>query len=151
MVFILVQVLLSYSPLVGQAIQSRYVTDLVDRASGLSWELLPASWWLPLSRTRSSGIPEWPLVKTSKLIVPLDRLTEKAMTHAPQRAKDQWVSFVTKWKGTQDHLPSYTSRQSASSTTAPATPTGPAEAVSRPLGAYPENVINDVPFHLSSS
>lgn len=73
------------------------------------------------------GIPEWPLVKTSKLIVPVDQLTEKAMTHAPQRAKDQWMSFVTKWKGTQDHLPYIPSRQSASSMTAPATPTGPAK------------------------
>jgi membrane protein required for colicin V production len=73
------------------------------------------------------GIPDWPLVKMSKLIVPVDRLTEKAMTHAPQRAKDQWVSFVKKWKGTQDHVPYLPNHQSASSTTAPATPTGPAK------------------------
>ena len=51
------------------------------------------------------GIPEWPLVKSSKLIVPVDKLTEKAITHAPQQARDYWQSIITTWKGTPEHSP----------------------------------------------
>jgi membrane protein required for colicin V production len=73
------------------------------------------------------GIPEGPLVKTSKLVVPVERLTEKAMAHAPQKARDQWASFVTKWKGVQEILPPPSHRHSASSTPADAAPPGPAK------------------------
>jgi membrane protein required for colicin V production len=70
------------------------------------------------------GIPEWPLVKTSKLVTPVDRLTEKAMMHAPQPAKEQWASFVAKWKGAQEMLPQTSGRHSASSTPMSPAPPG---------------------------
>ena len=47
------------------------------------------------------GVPDWPLVKTSKLVGPVDRLTSKALTYAPKEARDQWLAFIAKWKGTQ--------------------------------------------------
>jgi membrane protein required for colicin V production len=59
------------------------------------------------------GIPEWPLVKTSKLVKPVDQLTGKAVTYAPKQARDQWYSFVTKWKGTQELIQPTPQRQAA--------------------------------------
>jgi membrane protein required for colicin V production len=47
------------------------------------------------------GVPEWPLVKTSKLVSPVDRLTSKGLAYAPKEARDQWIAFIAKWKGTQ--------------------------------------------------
>ncbi len=47
------------------------------------------------------GVPDWPVVKASKLIPPVDRLTAKGLTYAPKSARDQWQSFISKWKGTQ--------------------------------------------------
>jgi membrane protein required for colicin V production len=73
------------------------------------------------------GVPEWPLVKTSKLVVPVDRLAEKAVMHAPRPAKEQWASLMTKWKGVQDSLPQAPHRQSAASTPLNAAPPGPAK------------------------
>jgi membrane protein required for colicin V production len=61
------------------------------------------------------GIPEWPLVKTSKLVKPVDQLTGKAVTYAPKHARDQWYSLVTKWKGTQELAPPTLQRQPAHS------------------------------------
>jgi membrane protein required for colicin V production len=59
------------------------------------------------------GIPEWPLVKTSKLVKPVDQLTGKAVTYAPKQARDQWYSLVTKWKGTQELIQPTPQRQAA--------------------------------------
>ncbi len=62
------------------------------------------------------GIPEWPLVKTSKLVKPVDQLTGKAVTYAPKQARDQWYSLMTKWKGTQEQVaPPAPQRQAAPS------------------------------------
>jgi membrane protein required for colicin V production len=47
------------------------------------------------------GVPDWPIVKTSKLVIPIDRLTAKALVYAPKDARDQWQAFISKWKGTQ--------------------------------------------------
>ena len=47
------------------------------------------------------GVPDWPVVKTSKLVIPIDRLTAKALLYAPKDARDQWQAFISKWKGTQ--------------------------------------------------
>jgi membrane protein required for colicin V production len=71
------------------------------------------------------GIPEWPLVKTSKLVKPVDQLTGKAVTYAPKQARDQWYSLVTKWKGTQELAPPTAQRQAAPSPKkGPAAPPG---------------------------
>lgn len=59
------------------------------------------------------GIPEWPLVKTSKLVKPMDQLTGKAVTYAPKQVRDQWSSLMTKWKGTQEIVPQTPQRQAA--------------------------------------
>lgn len=48
------------------------------------------------------GIPDWPLVKTSKLIGPVDQLAVKGMNYAPKQARDQVQSVITKWKGIQE-------------------------------------------------
>jgi membrane protein required for colicin V production len=47
------------------------------------------------------GVPDWPIVKTSKLVIPIDRLTAKALLYAPKDARDQWQAFISKWKGAQ--------------------------------------------------
>jgi membrane protein required for colicin V production len=61
------------------------------------------------------GIPDWPLVKASKLVKPVDQLTGKAVTYAPQQVRDQWHSLMTKWKGTQELAPPTPQRQAAPS------------------------------------
>jgi membrane protein required for colicin V production len=127
-VFVLVQVLFVVVRRVLDKLLDVTRLTWLDRALGAA--MGAAAGFLIVASTVQAilmGIPDWPLVKMSKLIVPVDRLTEKAMTHAPQRAKDQWVSFVKKWKGTQDQVPYLPNHQSASSTTAPATPSGPAK------------------------
>ncbi|MBI5570861.1 MAG: CvpA family protein [Desulfomonile tiedjei] len=74
------------------------------------------------------GIPEWPLVKSSKLVVPVDKLSEKALTHAPQQARDYWQSIVTNWKGTPEQPPQKGIRQSdPSKRAAVSPPPGPAK------------------------
>ena len=47
------------------------------------------------------GVPDWPIVKTSKFVIPVDRLTAKALERAPKDAKDQWQAFMSKLKGGQ--------------------------------------------------
>jgi membrane protein required for colicin V production len=68
------------------------------------------------------GIPDWPLVKTSKLVKPVDQLTGKAVTYAPKQVTDQWHSLMTKWKGTQELAPPTAQRQATPSPKAPAAP-----------------------------
>ncbi len=71
------------------------------------------------------GIPEWPLVQTSKLVRPMDQLTGKAVTYAPKQVRDQWSALMTKWKGTQELAPQTTQRQAAPlPKKAPAAPPG---------------------------
>ncbi|MGO9566730.1 MAG: CvpA family protein [Desulfomonilaceae bacterium] len=71
------------------------------------------------------GIPDWPLVKTSKLVKPVDQLTGKAVTYAPKQVRDQWHSLMTKWKGTTQELaPPTPQRQAAPSPKAPAATPG---------------------------
>ena len=66
------------------------------------------------------GIPDWPLVKTSKLVKPVDQLTGKAVTYAPKQVRDQWHSLTTKWKGTQELAPPIPQRRPAPSPKGPA-------------------------------
>lgn len=47
-------------------------------------------------------LPEWSVVKSSRLIKPVNTLTAKAMTYAPKQAKDYLQSLIAKWKGTQE-------------------------------------------------
>jgi hypothetical protein len=47
------------------------------------------------------GVADWPVVKTSKLVIPVDRLTSKGLLYAPKDARDQWQAFISKWKGAQ--------------------------------------------------
>lgn len=70
------------------------------------------------------GIPDWPLVKTSKLIKPVDQLTGKALTYAPKEVKDQWLLLTTKWKGAQELAPLISRRRPAASLKAPAASPG---------------------------
>ncbi|MBI4961730.1 MAG: CvpA family protein [Desulfomonile tiedjei] len=48
------------------------------------------------------GIPDWPVVKTSKLIPPAHRLSEEVLARSPKQIKEQVHAFVTKWKGTSE-------------------------------------------------
>ncbi|MFH1112608.1 MAG: CvpA family protein [Pseudomonadota bacterium] len=59
------------------------------------------------------AVPDWPLVKTSRLVKPLDRLTNQAMTYAPGPAREYVQSFIAKWKGTPRPSPPKEPGQSA--------------------------------------
>jgi len=71
------------------------------------------------------GVPDWPMVKTSKLVQPVDRLTWKGIAYAPKEAKDQVQSVITKWKGIQEVAPSTPRRQAAPVQKAPTTAASP--------------------------
>jgi uncharacterized membrane protein required for colicin V production len=66
------------------------------------------------------GVPDWPMVKTSKLVQPVNQLTWKGMSYAPKEARDQVQSVITKWKGIQEGTPSAPQRQPAPSEKGPA-------------------------------
>lgn len=70
------------------------------------------------------AIPDWPMVKTSKLVRPVEGLTAKLMTHAPPQVRNQMESFFSKWKGTLEPASSTPVPRSAANK-APATPSGP--------------------------
>jgi membrane protein required for colicin V production len=44
------------------------------------------------------GLPEWPMVKESKLLSPVNQLTSKALDYVPQQTRDAIQAFITKWK-----------------------------------------------------
>jgi membrane protein required for colicin V production len=46
-------------------------------------------------------VPDWPVVKTSKGVILIDRLTSQALPYAPKDARDQWETFKSKLKGAQ--------------------------------------------------
>jgi len=68
--------------------------------------------------------PDWPMVKASKLVRPVEGLTVRLMSHAPPQMRTQLDSFFTKWKGTLEPTPSTPAARSAANT-APATAPGP--------------------------
>lgn len=52
------------------------------------------------------GFPEWPMLRDSKLVRPVDQLARKAVTLAPKGAQDQLQSLIEKLKGTPGGPPS---------------------------------------------
>jgi membrane protein required for colicin V production len=60
------------------------------------------------------GIPEWPVVKTSKLIPLVHRMTDEALARSPKAVRDQVQSFVAKWKvSPEPSQPAPTNRSAA--------------------------------------
>ncbi len=70
------------------------------------------------------AVPEWSLVKTSRLVKPVNELTNKAMTYAPKPARDYVETLIAKWKGTQRPSPPKQPGQTAPVKKAPTTPPG---------------------------
>lgn len=48
------------------------------------------------------AVPELSLVKSAKLVKPVEHLSAKAMSYAPKEATDHVQSLVAKWKGMQE-------------------------------------------------
>lgn len=71
------------------------------------------------------AVPEWPLIKTSRLAQPVDALAHKAMTYAPKEARDQFQQLMAKWKGTQEPPKQLPAPRSVASETNAAPPPGP--------------------------
>jgi membrane protein required for colicin V production len=71
-------------------------------------------------------LPEWPTVKASRLVQPLNGLTEMALTYAPKQARDQLQALITKWKvPPPEGSPPPASPRSATSGKSPAATAGP--------------------------
>lgn len=70
------------------------------------------------------AVPEWSLVKTSRLVKPVNELTNKGMTYAPKPARDYVQSLIAKWKATPRPSPPKQPGQIAPAEKAPATPPG---------------------------
>jgi membrane protein required for colicin V production len=52
------------------------------------------------------GIPEWPEVKKSQLVKPVQQLTAMILTHAPKQVRDQFSSLTSMLKSPQEPPPS---------------------------------------------
>jgi membrane protein required for colicin V production len=65
------------------------------------------------------GVPDWPMVKTSKFVQPVDHLTWRGLAYVPKEAREQVQSVITKWKGIQEG-PLAPQRQTAPLQKAPA-------------------------------
>ncbi len=51
------------------------------------------------------GLPDWSLVKTSKLVNPVDRITDKTSQYAPPQVRDQATALFAKLKGLSESSP----------------------------------------------
>jgi membrane protein required for colicin V production len=52
------------------------------------------------------GVPDWELVKKSKLVQPVDDLTQKAVQYVPEEARKAFDESVAKWKKGRTAKPS---------------------------------------------
>jgi len=68
------------------------------------------------------GIPDWPVVKTSKLMPPVHSLTDEVLARSPKPVRDQVHSFLTKWKGTPEPSQPTPTNRSAANKAPAATP-----------------------------
>jgi len=73
------------------------------------------------------ALPELQLVRDSKLIRPMNGLTEKALSYAPKQARDQVHSLMLKWNWGTEFAPPPSSQKSASTKKEPAGIPGPAK------------------------
>jgi membrane protein required for colicin V production len=69
------------------------------------------------------GIPEWPLLKESRLARPVDQLAREALQYVPKSARDQVQALISKWKGTRESLSSHSPRQVTAPKGPPIVPT----------------------------
>ncbi|MDQ7785809.1 MAG: CvpA family protein [Desulfomonilaceae bacterium] len=69
-------------------------------------------------------VPDWSLVKSSRLVNPMNDLTNKAMTYAPEPAREYVQSLIAKWKGTPRPSPPKQPGQDAPVEKPPTTPPG---------------------------
>ena len=51
------------------------------------------------------GMPEWQVVKESKLLNPMQALTTRMITYAPRSYVEQVETLINKWKGSKDTVP----------------------------------------------
>jgi membrane protein required for colicin V production len=68
------------------------------------------------------GIPEWPVVRTSKLIPLVHRVTDEALARSPKQVRDQVHSFIAKWKGAPEPSRPTPNNRSAANNVPAATP-----------------------------
>lgn len=57
------------------------------------------------------GIPEWPLLKESRLARPVDQLARGALQYVPKSARDQLQALISKWQGTGEGLTAQSPKQ----------------------------------------
>ncbi len=69
--------------------------------------------------------PEWPSIKGSALIVPVESLTVRALEYAPQKAKDQINAMINKWRGFQDVPQDKSEHRAGSGVTTTPVPSAP--------------------------
>lgn len=69
--------------------------------------------------------PDWPLVRTSKLVRPVEGLTMQLMSHAPPQVRTRVDSFFAQWKGSLEPTPSSALAPRSAANKAPANAPGP--------------------------
>lgn len=94
----------------------RRVLDLLIDVSRLSWldRTLGAAMGVSAGFLIASaavhavalGVPEWQVVKESKLVDPVRTLTARAISYAPRSYVEQVETLINRWKGTKEAAPS---------------------------------------------
>jgi membrane protein required for colicin V production len=69
--------------------------------------------------------PEWPSIKSSGLIGPVERLTSRAIDLAPQQAKNEINLLISKWRGLQDVPQPKTENRAGSDVSSARVPSSP--------------------------
>jgi membrane protein required for colicin V production len=70
------------------------------------------------------AVPELPVVKSSRLVKPVDGLTARGLSYAPKEVRDQVQSLIAKYKGQEVSLPAG-QRQEVQPKKSPAAPQAP--------------------------
>lgn len=116
----------------------RYVLDMLIDVSRLSWldRTLGAAMGVSAGFLLASaavhailmGVPEWSVVKESKLVEPMRELSSKAVAYAPKHYVEQVETLINKWKGTKEAPPSPpVPRRNLSRNMSSSAPSGPVE------------------------
>jgi membrane protein required for colicin V production len=71
------------------------------------------------------GVPEWPPVKTSKLVRPVDQITGQALKHAPEQVREQAQALIAKLKGFSETSPQSGQKPGSPAPKPPAASPGP--------------------------
>lgn len=98
-VFLIVQVVFVIIRFILNALVDLTRLSWLDRVFGAAMGLVGGSLIVAVVvQVMLTGMPEWPVVKQSKLIGPASELTKKSMEYVPKEWRNQLDATLSKWK-----------------------------------------------------